>query len=159
MLQAIGLRYSRMLIALIKNNGDSSFLAAPHRCSWRSWRQQPAECSTQTATPLATIETQTPPAVQTSIQTQTPTAPEAPKETPNPYAQQMAFVPVQNMNMNMNMNMPPTYIPMRYPMMQQPIAIMPQWMQPAPQNYQQMQQQQQVTPQTNLYPVMYKPQN
>jgi len=150
MFQAIGLRYSRMLIALIKNNGDSSFLAAP-RCSWMWKRQQSTECcATQTNVPLATIETQTP----TGVQAQTPTAPEAPKEQYPIAQQQFAYVPMPMQNMNMNMNMP--YIPMRYPMMQQPITIMPQYMQPAPQAYQQQQQQQVVTPQSNLYPVVYK---
>jgi len=84
--------------------------------------------------------------VQISTQT-TPTAPEAPQVTP---VQPPQFAAIQMQNFNGM----PTFVPFRYPMVQQPI-MMPQYMQPVlPQQYATPPV---VTPQqSNLYPAVGK---
>jgi len=115
LIQAIGLRHSRLLIVLIKNNGNSS--AIQYRCSWR--RRCPApktECSSVQTAQTAETQTNAIPMVQISTQT-TPSAPEIPQAQ----LQHPQFAAIQMQNFNGM----PTFVPFRYPMQQQGM-MMPQ---------------------------------
>jgi len=147
-IQAIGLRSSRMLICLLKGSGAGG---CAYRCASSRWCR-----STQTANNTSQQQTQTTqsqsspvatPVVPVSTQTAETNTPTAPQQFSFP--QQMIAMPVQQGF--------PQYFPLqpiRYPMMQQPISVVPMMPQPqfngqiTPQNQQQMQ----------MYPFVYRPQ-
>jgi len=158
-IQAIGLRSSKMLICLLKG-GSGGNGACASRCGKSRWCRstQTAQAANNTqqtqttqASPVATpVSTQT-------AETNTPTAPQFVQQFPQQFSQQFPqqfnFPGQQMIAMPVQQGFPQYFPlqPIRYPMMQQPISVVP--MMPQPQfNVPQNQQQQQ------MYPFVYKPQ-
>jgi len=161
-IQAIGLRSSKMLICLLKGGSGGSGACAS-RCGLKSrWCR-----GTQTAqTANNTQQTQTTQSspVATPVSTQTaetniPTAPQQfaqqfPQQFAQQFPQQFNFPGQQMIAMPVQQGFPQYFPlqPIRYPMMQQPISVVPMMPQPqfnVPQNQQQQQQ---------MYPFVYRPQ-